>query len=257
MRYFEKRWETVKYAPRVEVLIGREGEKVRQSGSACDAEEVDLQPHSHGASGRRCILEDRYIVSGRLSGCCQLPVSWQPVSSFLLRSYVYTDNMFQKVSFLCLIAVVGVTVVSAQTSGPVPVDVKMQSKALVTMIRSLVTGAKEGTTLDLLHQNIQDLQNFALDLLTQLPGQVSECNTQAIIKMAAAGTGSHEVLQVLLASDSLGILSARLDLCLAMMSQIAQQFEGELTLSSDVSPYVAATLFATNTTMSVITTAGG
>ncbi|XP_025083489.1 uncharacterized protein LOC112557705 [Pomacea canaliculata] len=163
--------------------------------------------------------------------------------------------MFQKVSFLCLIAVVGVTVVSAQTSGPVPVDVKMQSKALVTMIRSLVTGAKEGTTLDLLHQNIQDLQNFALDLLTQLPGQVSECNTQAIIKMAAAGTGSHEVLQVLLASDSLGILSARLDLCLAMMSQIAQQFEGELTLSSDVSPYVAATLFATNTTMSVITTA--
>lgn len=77
MRYFEKRWETVKYAPRVEVLIGREGGKVRQSGSACDAEEVDLQPHSHGASGRRCILEDRYIVSGRL----QAAVNFQPAGN--------------------------------------------------------------------------------------------------------------------------------------------------------------------------------
>lgn len=167
--------------------------------------------------------------------------------------------MLPRIVFTCVVAVVGVTSIAAQTSGPVnvssTVDVKEQSQTLVTMVRGLVTGAKEGTPLARLRQNVLDLQNYTSGLLVQLPGKVSECHTQAIIKMAAAAIGSHEVLNAMLANEPLGILSARIDLCLAMMSQVAQQLEGELTLSSDVSAHLAAILFATNTTINVIETA--
>nr|KAG5698743.1 hypothetical protein BaRGS_008517 [Batillaria attramentaria] len=116
--------------------------------------------------------------------------------------------------------------------------------------------AKDGISLDLLHQDVLDLQIRTSELLSQLPAEVSECETQAIIKMAAAGTGSHEVLTLLVAEDPLAVLSGRLSLSLSVLERVAQQLEDELSLSADVGPHLTAIIFGTNTTVTIIDTAG-
>ncbi|XP_025082531.1 uncharacterized protein LOC112557108 [Pomacea canaliculata] len=167
--------------------------------------------------------------------------------------------MLPRACLVCVIAVVCVTIATAQSSDPVEIppedDIKSQSKALISQVRELVTKAKEGISLDSLRQDVLDLKTFTSSLLQQVPSEISECDIQTIIKMAAAATRSHEVLQVLLAKDAVSLLGARLGLCLATMSEIAQQFEGELTLSSDEGPYLTAIIFTIDLTSNVIDTA--
>ncbi|KAK7092660.1 hypothetical protein V1264_008373 [Littorina saxatilis] len=109
--------------------------------------------------------------------------------------------------------------------------------------------------LDVILQEVLNLQAKATDFAQQLPGDVSECLTNLVIKMAATGTGSHEVLTVLLATDPWSVLSGRLSLSLAFLENVARQLEDEIILSDEISGHLMAVVFGTNTTASIIKTA--
>lgn len=141
------------------------------------------------------------------------------------------------------------------TTPAAPVDVRAAAKQLVNEVRNLAERARNGMYVDPLYQDVLDLQAAASDLIQQLPGGVSECETKSVIKMAAAGTGSHEVLTVLLADDILDVLNGRLSLSLAFLEHVAQQLEDELSLSDDVGAYLSAIVFGSNTTATIIETA--
>ncbi|XP_025083002.1 uncharacterized protein LOC112557397 isoform X2 [Pomacea canaliculata] len=136
------------------------------------------------------------------------------------------------------------------------VDIKKEAKDLVTSIRQIIMKAKEGSPLEKILQDVLDLQNVTLNLISKLPTkEISQCETQAVIKTAAAAVRSHEVLGVLLATGTLNVLSARLGLALAMVTQVTQQLEDKLARSSDVGPELSAIIFGTNTTATIINTA--
>ncbi|KAL8594543.1 hypothetical protein ACOMHN_028897 [Nucella lapillus] len=142
-----------------------------------------------------------------------------------------------------------------QTTGN-PVAVRQAAKQLVQDIHTVVAAAKNGQYLNALYQDILDLQFKATELVETLPGEVSECETNLVIKMAAAGTGSHEVLTVMLAQDPMAVLNGRLALTLAFLEHVAGQLEDELILSTiDVGPHASAIAFGANTTASIIESA--
>ncbi|KAK7092707.1 hypothetical protein V1264_008411 [Littorina saxatilis] len=99
-----------------------------------------------------------------------------------------------------------------------------------------------------------EIQSYA-SCLQSLSGEVSECETNLVIRMAATGIGSHEVLTLLLADDTLGVLNGRLSLSMAFLERAAQQMEDELSLSTNVGPHAAAFVFGANATSSIAGTA--
>ncbi|PVD35726.1 hypothetical protein C0Q70_02689 [Pomacea canaliculata] len=118
------------------------------------------------------------------------------------------------------------------------VDIKKEAKDLVTSIRQIIMKAKEGSPLEKILQDVLDLQNVTLNLISKLPTKESTLN----------------------------VLSARLGLALAMVTQVTQQLEGamqcddvchtdKLARSSDVGPELSAIIFGTNTTATIINTA--
>ncbi|KAK7092659.1 hypothetical protein V1264_008372 [Littorina saxatilis] len=136
-----------------------------------------------------------------------------------------------------------------------PVDIKTAAKQIVSDARNLANRAKGGINLDGLLQDVRGLELAASDLSQLLPDDVSECETNLVVKMAAAGTGSHEVLTVLLADDPLSVLSGRLSLSLAFLEHVAQQLEDELALSNDIGGHLMAVVFGTKTTAGIIQSA--
>ncbi|KAK7092569.1 uncharacterized protein [Littorina saxatilis] len=150
----------------------------------------------------------------------------------------------------------GATALAASTtSSPGAVDVKTAATNLVGEIRTLSQKAKNGMVLSTLLQASLGVQAEAANLIQQLPGDVSQCETSLVIKMAAAGTGSHEVLTLLLADDALSVLNGRLSLSLTFLEHVAQQLEDELSLSNDVGAQLSAVVFGTNATASIAKTA--
>ncbi|XP_076437409.1 uncharacterized protein LOC143276668 isoform X2 [Babylonia areolata] len=136
-----------------------------------------------------------------------------------------------------------------------PVNIRTAAKQLAQDIRTVVAAAKNGQFLELLHQDVLDIENKASELLGTLPGDVSECETNLAIKMAASGTGSHEVLTLLLAEDALSVMNGRLALSLAFLEHLAGQLEAELAMFNDIGPQLAAVAFGANTTAVIIDTA--
>ncbi|XP_025083007.1 uncharacterized protein LOC112557400 [Pomacea canaliculata] len=145
------------------------------------------------------------------------------------------------------------TPLHAQTES---LNVHNEAKAVVTNVRDLVARTKEGSPLKTILQNILDLQRVVVNIIARLPSnQISECETQTVIKLAAAGIGSHEVLDVLLAEDDLGVVSARIGMALTFVNRVAQQLDDKLTRSSDVGPELTAIAFGINSTAVIINTA--
>jgi len=142
------------------------------------------------------------------------------------------------------------------TSEPTTADIKAAATQVAVHVRDIVVRARAGLLLDQLLHDVLKLEGEASDLIVLLPEPVSECKTTAVIKMAATGTGSHEVLSVLLAEDKLKVLNGRLALSLALLEQVAMQLEGELSLSDDVGGHLSAIVFGANTTANIVETAG-
>lgn len=135
------------------------------------------------------------------------------------------------------------------------VDVKTEGKLLVDSIRSMTANAKAGTLLKPLFHTILDIINKSSGLIQQLKSQVSQCDTNMAIKMAATGTGSHEILTLLLADNKLKVHNGRLSLSLAVLEQMAQQLEDVLSRSEDPTPHLAAIVFGAKTAGDIIRSA--
>ncbi|XP_076437249.1 uncharacterized protein LOC143276555 [Babylonia areolata] len=131
------------------------------------------------------------------------------------------------------------------------VDVRPAAQNLVHEIRRFVYRAREGEYVQNLYHDALDLEVKATALLGQIPGEVSEYQTNLVIKMAAAETGSHEVLTLLLAEDALSVMNGRLALSLAFLEHLAGQLEDELSLSSDPGAQLTAVAFGASITAKV------
>ncbi|XP_025083663.1 uncharacterized protein LOC112557819 [Pomacea canaliculata] len=149
---------------------------------------------------------------------------------------------------------IATTLLQAQSES---IDIKTEARAVVANVRDFVLRTKEETSIETILQNILRLQSITVNLIAHLPAnRISECETQTVIKLAAAGIGSHEVLDVLLAEDDTGVLGARIRLSLAFLNRLAQHLDDKLSLSSDVGPELTAITFGANTTAAIITISG-
>ncbi|PVD35727.1 hypothetical protein C0Q70_02690 [Pomacea canaliculata] len=135
-------------------------------------------------------------------------------------------------------------------------SIKSDVRTLVKSVREVITNAKEGSSLEAIFQDLDNLQNVTLNLISRLPtSEISECETQTVIKLAAAGVGIHEVMGALLAEGEMEILSRRIGLALSFDDQVAQLLEDKVSRSSDVGPELYAMIFGINTTANIIKTA--
>jgi len=144
-------------------------------------------------------------------------------------------------------------------AGPVPTltpqELKEAAAELVDGVRTFAEEAKKGMYLDAMIQNAVLLERSAAEIIGRMGYKVSECETKAVIKMAAAGTGSHEVLTVMLAEDELKVLNGRLSLSFGFLKHVAEQLEDELSLSDDVGAYLAAIAFGADATKDILSSA--
>lgn len=156
-------------------------------------------------------------------------------------------------SVLLALTLTFVSIAYAQeASQPDPVDIKGRDKELAATIRDLTARAKDGIPAVQLEKEVLQIQNTASDLLAALPENATDCEIRSVVKTAAAGVGSHEVLKLLTANDAMAVLDGRLALSLAVLDQMAQQLRDELTLSEDVGSILAAIVFATKTTVDIV-----
>eukprot|EP00745_Piridium_sociabile_P010099 TRINITY_DN1703_c1_g2_i1.p1 TRINITY_DN1703_c1_g2~~TRINITY_DN1703_c1_g2_i1.p1 ORF type:complete len:232 (+),score=47.02 TRINITY_DN1703_c1_g2_i1:133-828(+) len=162
-------------------------------------------------------------------------------------------SRFLQVLAVTLTVALTFTFTSADKRGGV--DVEEASRQLVDDIRHTANRAKSGNYVDKLRKDVLQLQAAASDLLVELPEKGSDCDGQLAIKMAAARTGSHEVLTVLLANDPMSVLNGRLSMSLALLEEVAHLMEDEVSLNDDVGPHLTAIIFGTNVTLDIIDTA--
>lgn len=129
------------------------------------------------------------------------------------------------------------------------------SKQLAEKVQKKVLDTKKGTLLSDLQGVLGELKGSAIGLLNAANPSEIECGTNLVIKMAAAATGSHEVLSVLFANGTLSALGGQLSMALAMLDLVAQQLLEQLIASNRTEQQLSALIVVLKATQSIVSNA--